>query len=183
MKDKIEKYITKHREDFDVFEPDPVIWDKIDSNIHKKKRTINLYSIVSRAAVVIFIFSISFMVSEFLHMQKEEKQSMAAVELKIPELQEAEFYYSSLLSQKMEEIKPMLMKDPELKKEITMEINELDSIYNELKNDLRDNIANQEIIEAMIQNYRLKLEILEEILLELKETNNNNENEKSYNHI
>ena len=39
---------------------------------------------------------------------------------------------------------------------------ELDSVYISLKSDLKDNIANHEVIEAMIQNYRLRISILEE---------------------
>jgi len=44
-------------------------------------------------------------------------------------------------------------------------------VYEELKNDLDDHAANQEIIEAMIQNYRLRLGILEQILAQLIEKN------------
>jgi hypothetical protein len=40
----------------------------------------------------------------------------------------------------------------------------LDSALVQLKRDLKDNISNAEVIEAMIQNYRLKLAILEEVL-------------------
>ena len=48
------------------------------------------------------------------------------------------------------------------------DLNQLDSLYTELKSDLRDNIANQEVIDAMIQNYRLRISILEELLSEIK---------------
>ncbi|MFP4059823.1 MAG: hypothetical protein ACLFUC_05015 [Bacteroidales bacterium] len=183
MKDKLEKYVEQNRDKFQVFDPDPSLWDNIDKNLKKKKKSVNLYYLITRAAAVVFIFSLSFMVSEYMHQRKDEKIKIAKTEINIPELKEAEYYYSSLLQQKMEEISPMLLKDPELKKDINMEINELDSIYNELKKDLHDNIANQEIVEAMIQNYRLKLEILEEILAELKDTNNIQKDETKYNHI
>jgi hypothetical protein len=45
----------------------------------------------------------------------------------------------------------------------------MDKVFEELKEDLRDNAANEEVIEAMIQNYRLKLDILEEMLYRLKQ--------------
>jgi hypothetical protein len=48
--------------------------------------------------------------------------------------------------------------------------------------DLMDNIANEQIIEAMIQNYRIKLDILEGILSELK-NENNQYNETSGKHL
>ena len=40
----------------------------------------------------------------------------------------------------------------------------------ELKDDLNDNADNDEVIQAMIQNYRIKLEILEEMLNQIKST-------------
>ena len=55
---------------------------------------------------------------------------------------------------------------------------ELDKVFEELKNDLKDNSDNEEVIEAMIQNYRFKLQMLEEILLQLNKSKNS-ENEKS----
>jgi 3-hydroxyacyl-CoA dehydrogenase len=47
-------------------------------------------------------------------------------------------------------------------------MSELDSLYSALKADLKDNVANQEVIEAIIENYRLRIAILEELLAELK---------------
>jgi hypothetical protein len=57
---------------------------------------------------------------------------------------------------------------------------QLDSICTDLKKDLKDNIANQEVIEAMIQNYRIKLQLLEDMLKLLKENENKSENTKSH---
>jgi hypothetical protein len=52
------------------------------------------------------------------------------------------------------------------------DLEELDEVYLELKEDLKDNVANPEVIEAMILNYRVKLEILEDLLNQLKEKEN-----------
>lgn len=40
----------------------------------------------------------------------------------------------------------------------------MDEVLLQLKNDLNDDVANAEVLAAMIQNYRLKLEILEQTL-------------------
>ena len=53
---------------------------------------------------------------------------------------------------------------------VYQDLSELDSIYGALQQDLRDNIANDEIVEAMIQNYILKIEILEDLLDYLDES-------------
>ena len=64
---------------------------------------------------------------------------------------------------------------------LTADMEELDEVYNELKEDLKDNASNPEVIEAMILNYRVKLEILEDLLNQLKEKENQDyENDGSY---
>ena len=96
----------------------------------------------------------------------------------IPELREAEIYYTSLLNDKISQIEPLLEQNPELGESLQHDLSELDSIYGELQNDLRDNIANDEVVEAMIQNYILKIQILEDLLEYMDESSKNNEDEK-----
>ena len=92
------------------------------------------------------------------------KNNTAEIEIDIPELKEAEMYYTGIINTKMEEVKPMLSDYPTLESELETDLTELDSIYKSLKNDLKDDIANNEVIEAMIQNYRLRISILEDML-------------------
>ena len=60
--------------------------------------------------------------------------------------------------------------NPAMEEEIRYDIAELDRAYVELKQDLNEDLANREIVEAMIQNYRLKLKVLESILEQLHKT-------------
>ena len=83
-----------------------------------------------------------------------------------------------MIEQRKEEFYHLAGND--LRKEINVELTELDYVFRELKEDLNDNADNEEVVVAMIQNYRLKLEILEDILMQLepaKENTKNNENE------
>ena len=90
----------------------------------------------------------------------------------VPELKEAEYYYQSQVSMKMKELKPYFREVPGLSREVNDDLTELDSVYVSLKRDLADNVANEQVIEAMIQNYRMKLEILEDLLQQLKAEQN-----------
>jgi hypothetical protein len=38
---------------------------------------------------------------------------------------------------------------------------------------LKDNVDNQDVIEALINNYRIKIQILEDMLIVLKQNENN----------
>ena len=97
------------------------------------------------------------------------------------EIRETEQYYSQMVSERYDELRPFLASNQVAKEMLTADMEELDEVYNELKEDLKDNASNPEVIEAMILNYRVKLEILEEVLNQLKEKENQDyEKDESY---
>lgn len=177
MMDKLEKFIIENREDFNIHEPDPAIWDKIKKSTQKeKKKVIAWRSVLWRAAIIVVIFTAGFTASKFF--TNEDIRANRQIE-KIPQLVEAEAYYSSMVNDKLGQIERHYSDHPDLQDDILKDFEELDNMYDDLKKDLFDNIATQEIVEAMIQNYRLKLEILEDILNELSEQEKNSKHEKT----
>jgi hypothetical protein len=164
MKDRLEEFVRSHQQEFDIHEPDPALWGRIEKLAAPKKVILWRYYL-SRAAIIVFLIGASLIgqrvwMKNGQHLAKQD----AEIELNIPELQEAEMYYTGMINAKMEEVKPLLLKNPSLQKELNTDLTELDSVYKSLKNDLKDDIANQEVIEAMIQNYRLRISILEDML-------------------
>jgi hypothetical protein len=176
--DKLEKFIIKNRDQFDDLEPGPGTWQKIEQN-QTKTVDLNWTRILVRAAAIVVIFVSSYIF--FDHVTKDNVEPMLTeTEVSNPEdirtyqeLMEAEYYYTSMIEQRKEEFIQLSANNAPLRKEITVELKELDKIFRELKEDLKDNADNEEVVVAMIQNYRLKLEILEEILLQLKPANEN----------
>jgi hypothetical protein len=175
MKDRLEGFVRSHSPEFDIHEPDDALWEKIRKEIEPKK-VIRWRYYLSRAAIIIFLIGASLM-GQRIWMKNNSglSQKNAEVELNIPELQEAEMYYTGMINAKLEEVKPLLSEHPSLEIELNTDLSELDSIYAGLKNDLKDDIANQEVIEAMIQNYRLRISILEDLLNYLEPNKNMNE--------
>ena len=84
--------------------------------------------------------------------------------------------YTSQINFTKKEISRLTDNDPVLNKDINYDLEELEKVFRELKNDLKDNSDNEEVIEAMIQNYRVKLQVLKEILHQLEKSNNENLN-------
>jgi hypothetical protein len=170
MEDKFEKFIRDNREDFDIQDPDPKIWKRIKGNLQFNSSP-GWKQILQKVAVVAIIFAASYVVNEMVHRYRhgELKASHAAPKgNSVPGLTEAEAYYTNLLNQKMDELKPVMANCPALAEELNYDMSELDSVYTDLKKDLKDNMANQEVVEAIIENYRLKIRILEELLSEIK---------------
>lgn len=171
MKDRLEEFVRGHSQEFDILEPNEALWGSIEKKLDKGKKVKFSYYL-SRAAAVAAIFALSFMVQQYFF---REKNKVA----EIPELKEAEMYYTGLIDAKLQEIKPFLAEYPEIEQEMEADLSELDSVYNGLRNDLKDNVANQEVLEAMIENYRMRIEILEEMLHFLDKNSDDNINENS----
>jgi len=139
----------------------------------KVKRNFDWKLFMKRAAIVMLIFSASYVVNDMVrHYYGRGLQSLkpgkAGKENVMPGLREAEAYYTGLVNQKLNELEPILANCPSLEEEVNYDMSELDSVYIQLKIDLKDNMANQEVIEAIIENYRLKISILEDLLKELE---------------
>ncbi len=168
--DKLEEYIRENREDFDKYNPSPGIWNKIKNEIRRTKSF--SFRWISIAAMVMVILGISVVLQKrgyFLPEGSNQKTSFTSD----PQIKETEIYYNNLVNSLYRETTPLLTGNPEIQQELVADIAHLDSICSEIKKDLKDNVANKEVVEALIQNYRLKISILEDMLVVLKETDAN----------
>jgi hypothetical protein len=181
--DKLEKFIIENREEFDVFEPGTELWDRIQKPSPKVIR-LNWKTIFVRVAAVVVIFITSYFFHDMI--QRGEKNNVAGNEQpaengdqnEVNVLMETEMFYTSQINSAKEEIILISGNDKGLIDDLNGDMGELDKVFEELKNDLKDNSDNEEVIEAMIQNYRIKLQVLEDILFQLKKSKNTG-NEKS----
>lgn len=80
------------------------------------------------------------------------------------ELKETELFYNSLYHSMYIQAKPLLTGQPDIAKEIDEGAARIDSICTDIRKDLKDNISNKEVIEALIRNYRIKIQLLEDML-------------------
>ncbi|MEQ8475758.1 hypothetical protein [Fulvivirga sp.] len=162
MKDNFKDFVNNQREDFEVYEIDKdQLWDKIDQNLHPHHYT----GWWKMAAAIALIFVIS---------------GTLYISLRTPalpqEVIEAENYYSATMADQMRFIKSQKI---ELDPAILRDLDTLDQEYESLKNDLKDDIDNEEVISAMIETYRVKLEILEQILNEIQGNDTEEDDEVS----
>ena len=179
MKDRLEEFIIKNKESFDFYEPNENVWDKIQTNSNNNKIVKLKYrNLLIRVAAFFVIFIGSYYFHDFLQ-KRENNQLSFKNRIKenliiIPELEETEAFYANQVSARLIELKSYTNKLPEIEEDIKYDLNELDNVYAEIKNDLQDNVANDEVVEALIQNYRLKLRILEDLLTQLQQSQDKN---------
>jgi hypothetical protein len=176
--DKLEDYIRENRKALDMHTPKTELWNNIEKSI-KRERSSRIIRLSSAAMIIVILGT-----SIFFYNKKEETATLKNFGNRFinsnPQLKETEMYYNNLVNSLYTEATPLLTGHPDIQKELTTDMSQLDSICSDIKNDLKDNIANQEVIEAMIQNYRIKIKLLEDMLTILKQEENNKEKKSDH---
>jgi len=181
--DKLEEFVRKNRDDLDMYSPSEGVWNKINRDIRKERPSINKWFSIAAMVVVILCTGIILISIKYTRSaSNNDTKDDARLEQDNPHLKETEIYYNNLVNSLYHEATPLLTGNPEIKKELNADISHLDSICSDIKKDLKDNVANQEVIEALIQNYRIKIRLLEDMLAVLKEKENENNPEKNKSH-
>ena len=188
--DKLEQFILDNRQGFDSEEPSADLWAGINKRKPEKKSiSLNWKTIGMRAAAVVVIFISSYYFHDFMNdtdvqLTADTKSIQNEDNPLYKDFLEAELYYTSQISYKKQEFFSLTSNSPALQKDINQELENLDELFKDLKDDLSDNADNQEVIQAMIQNYRIKLDILEDLLNQIKSTQDkNNDDEEIHNTI
>lgn len=161
-KNRLEEFIKANREEFDFRTPSPEVWDKIDAAT-KKTKVVSLRHYFTRAAAIAIIVIVTGAVLWQTNLNSPIRLAENA-DPELKELIEAEAFYSHQVNQKMKEIQKCYYTIPELKNEIETDLNELEGMYQRLKNDLEENISNKSVIEAMIENNRYRLQLCDDVL-------------------
>ena len=178
MNDRLEEFVKANSESFDLHEPDPSLWLRINPERISFKQKRSMIWLRYAAAIAVIFAGLS-AGTYYLRFSGGAERGLQTELSK--EIMETEAYYNQLVSEKYIEVKKYLVDDRETEMMLNTDLEELDEIYKDLKKDLSDDISNPEVIEAMIQNYRIKLEILEDLLSQFKEMENQDyENNESH---
>ncbi len=163
--DNLEKYIKSNRESFDQLEPRDKLWDRIESDLDQNPQQ---WGWIWKAAVAILIPVCGFLIWERSQTTTLVPGDLASQEIQMdPEFIETELYYTQLISEKRVLIDNYVTDDPELKASFQNDLNGLDSLYLELKNEF---IAtnNSSVVDAMINNLQLRMELLNQQIMILE---------------
>jgi hypothetical protein len=174
--DRLEDYIRNNRDELDKYTPSADVWERIKNGSVRSGKGIVFRRVAAAAVIVVILGSAALF---YLGENRREiitnpKNSEAVIMKANPILREIEIYYNTLYNNLFKEATPLLTAYPDMEKELVTDMSQIDSICVEIKSDLRDNVSNQEVIEALINNYRTKIRILEDMLNVLKENENNN---------
>lgn len=174
--DKLEEFIRKNRGELDRYNSPSGAWRNIRKALKGDKTPVIRW--ISIAAMTIVILGSATVLYKFIGWKSESATGLSIYDnnnLTKPHLEETEIYYNNLVNSLYREASPLLTSNPEIGEELTNDMSQLDSICLDIKRDLKDNVSNQEVVEALIQNYRIKIQLLEDMLIILKENEDNQE--------
>lgn len=174
MKDELEKYIVENRREFDDYKLDEVhklkLWDNINENLQDKQpqKVIPIWKqpVFKIAASIIIVLGFTF---SFYRLSGNESEN----DIVNLELNEIDNYYKSLVNNQIQLIKNSQTLSTEDQEDFLLLIDDLDSEYNTLKQELKERINDQKVIEAIIENYRKKIQLMENLLERSYQTKTN----------
>lgn len=177
MSDKLKKYIEANEAHLDVLPRSGHFERFKQKQEHQVKLEENkkaIWFVVGKiAAVFLLVLGVGWL---FFNLGKMQSNASYAnnQEVVVPfsdELTEAETFFTEQVNIKKEEVLAYSSSNNEATKQIMLELEKLELQYIDLKEELEVNRDNAQIINAMIENYRMRLSVLEKLLKQLKKSN------------
>lgn len=161
--DNLERFIRENKEQFDTRNPDPGVWNAIEQKLPQRtSRQIVMWRWVAAAAVALLLIMSGVVVGT--QMERGASSEYAA---QYEEFKQAEQFYRIQLDEKVQALNQYAHDT-----NVESDLKELESLYNELSGELEDGLhPNQnDIIQALIQNYQTRIDLLERVLNRLEES-------------
>lgn len=175
----IEDLIRSNKDFFEDAEPSDGHMERFSRKlemrfqVHAPKRSIVPYLL--RAAVVTLLVTLSSLYA-WDHFIRPSSSRMTLGQVS-PQYKEVESYYIHQVNLMEGEIVNVDLKNnPEQKTVLMKEMKSMDSVYVSLQKELKANPNDERIINAMIEHYQTKLEVMTYIVNQLKSIRNENQN-------
>ncbi|MEP7165337.1 MAG: hypothetical protein ABI741_11625 [Ferruginibacter sp.] len=187
MSDHLKDFIAGNRDDFDTDAPSDKVWDNIETAFTVKKKVKLIQMPVFKWSITAAAMLIAGMII-FLQLNKKPSgipeivKTETDIDKLSPEYAPQVNAFARLIDLKQEELKVLSKEQPQLYQKFTTDINQLDSSYNSLKNQLSVSPNKEMLLEAMIQNLQLQLNVLNQQLNIIKQIKQSKEysHEKSF---
>lgn len=183
MKD-IEKLIRENKGSFDSFEPSDGHFERFTAKLEASRyiapARVSLTPYLLKAAVVAILVTISSLwIWDNVVSPDANRMTLGEVS---PEYKQVEQYYVKQVSMMESEITTIdIISNEDQNKILLEELETMDDMYIELQKDLNANPNDERVINAMIEHYQRKIEVMNYILSQLKDVTNENQlNSENY---
>ncbi|WP_446051260.1 hypothetical protein [Zobellia laminariae] len=167
--DNFEKHIKKNKEQFDGHKADRAkLWANIEAKLDPpKQKVIPLWKspMLRIAATVLIVLGISGLLGVSFLSNSDSESSFVS-----RELQDIDMHYQGLVSYQVQLVqKNESLSDAE-KAEFLSFMDELDVEYEQLRLEMQNNLDNDLVLEAIVSNYRKRIELIENLLRQLNKS-------------
>ena len=186
-KDNFKDFTEANKDQFDSIEPSPESWNKIEQRVYKDKPLIRTTILLRVAASLFLILGAAWIGIQIVSISQDqvvageaksiEEDATYAFNGMSDELVEVEKFYVSEVNLKEEKLA-----NYQVDKDLMEEVEKLKLEFDQLKEEMSTSADPMRVVEALINNYQLRLEILQSILDQLekekrKELQKENQNE------
>ena len=174
----IDEIIRNNRDFFEGREPSDGHIERFNRKLELRFRAVtakrSIVPYLLKAAVVALLVAISSLWT-WEHFISSDRNRMALGDVSA-QYKEVENYYLHQVNLMENEIITVGLKNnPQQKKVLLNEIKSMDSVYVQLQKELKTNPDDERIINAMIEHYQTKLEVMTFIVNQLKSIRNGNQ--------
>jgi hypothetical protein len=186
MKDKLERFVRDNREDFDVFEPRADLWKDLEKGLGHKERPLwqrplglgwsgsnaSRRMVWQIAATVLLMLGLGgFWYVNQKYGMTDQPDMMAFNPTYARTVQQ----YTRLIEDKRGELKTVLESNPALYQQFAADLDRLEKTYQNLKQELPKTPNQEMMIQAMVQNLKTQIDLLNQqlmIIQRIKQQNN-----------
>ena len=177
---KIDEIISSNKDFFEDQEPSEGHFErfkrKLEMRFHAGSMKRSIVPYLLKAAVVTLLVTLSSLWT-WDHFIRPERSRMTLGDVS-PQYREVENYYIHQVNLMENEIGSITLSgDTEQKEMLNAELRSMDSVYVQLQKELKANPNDERIINAMIEHYQTKLDVMTFIVNQLRTIRNENENE------
>lgn len=175
--DDIEKLITQNKNSLKEQAPNrEALWERIeldlDDSIEKKTKVVSIWRPLLRIAAMLIVIS-SIALGSYFYGSQSKMASNQPIELV-----EINAHYVHLINAKLQEVEENDVLSDNEKQAFLNAIEDLQKEADELQKELKKNLDNKMVVSAIVQNYKQRLRLLEQLLNRIDKSKNK-ENEKS----
>ena len=160
---KLEEIIRNNPDAFNSEEPSSnhfgKFLEKLDAKQIHRRREIwirRLTHVAAAAAVILLVVSITLL--------RKTSHTDAGISYNTStEVKEIEVFYQNQIERSLQALNTTLKQCPAQKKNLSSCLKELNKSFESIQNDLKENPGDERIINALVNNYRTKLEVLDQI--------------------
>ncbi|WP_400073220.1 hypothetical protein [Zobellia russellii] len=172
--DNFEKHIRENRAAFDDHKADRAkLWANIEAKLDPPKpKVVPLWKspVFRVAATVLIILGISSLIGiTFLGSSANDNTFVSN------ELQDIDMHYQDLVSYQVQLVRKNENLSDADKTEFLSFMDDLDKEYDQLKLEMQNNLDNELVLEAIVSNYRKRIELIENLLRQLNESKLNDD--------